>query len=205
MTLANEQLGPLTMIKISFLTSLPLGMKFGFIMLNLKQNLSQEVAICWQGYAGCLLGLAWNTGSFHAKLSNFDCSILCRSNFEKRKKERKKKKEKKTKKTLEMHSRIAQKNVLLLHDNAPSQTASSAVEHQLQVAIVVTPFVQPRPCPLPHPSPQLLRLLFVSRPEKRLAGNKYETRGTPISAVNRYLSSRSISWFAEGILKLPRR
>ena len=65
------------------------------------------------------------------------------------------------------------------------------------MANVVPPFVQPRPCPL--------QLFFVSRTEKRLAGNKYETSAALISAVNRYLSSRSSSWIAEAIQMLPQR
>ena len=41
-TIAKEHLGILTMMKISFWTVLSLGKKCGFIMLNLKQKLSQS-------------------------------------------------------------------------------------------------------------------------------------------------------------------
>ena len=40
---------------------------------------------------------------------------------------------------------------------------------------------------------------------KKFVGNKYEVRRVLISAVNRHLSSRSTSWFSEGIQKRPRR
>ena len=40
---------------------------------------------------------------------------------------------------------------------------------------------------------------------KRLAANKYETRVALILAVNQYLCSRSISWFAYGIQMFPQR
>ena len=63
-----------------------------------------------------------------------------------------------------------------------------------QVAVVVPPPIQPRPCPY----------YFYLFPElkKRLAGNRYETRAALISAVNWYLSSRFALLFAEGIQKL---
>ena len=73
---------------------------------------------------------------------------------------------------------------------------SFSKKHILQVAIVVQPSIQPRPCPL--------QLLFVSRTEKKACWNKYETRVVLISAANQCLSSRSTSWFAEGIQKLSR-
>ena len=48
--------------------------------------------------------------------------------------------------------------------------------------------------------------LFYLFPElKKLAGNKYETMAALLSAINRYLSSRSTSRCAEGMQKLPRR
>ena len=74
---------------------------------------------------------------------------------------------------------------------------STVVSQLLQEAVVVPPFIKPRFCPL--------QLLFVFRTEKSLAGNKYETSAALISAVNQYLSSRSTSWFAEGIQMLPQR
>ena len=41
--------------------------------------------------------------------------------------------------------------------------------------------------------------------KNKLAGNKYETKAALILAVNRHISSRSTSWFAEGIQILPQR
>ena len=76
------------------------------------------------------------------------------------------------------------------------------------MAIYVSPSIQPRPC-LPSPAPATFLLppapatfICFQNWKKRLARNKYETRAALISAVNRYLSSKSTSWFAEGIQKI---
>ena len=128
-----------------------------------------------------------NTGSFHAKgqtaTARYNSVVIL--------KKKKKKKKKTQRKTEKLHPRQAQKNVLLLHDNPPSHTASSIVEDPSNSNC----------CPTFHIVKTLPPVTFIcfQITEKRLAGNKYETRVALISAVNRYLSSRSTSWFAEGI------
>ena len=93
------------------------------------------------------------TGSFHAKKSN----TIQKWFWEQKNKKQNKKKQKK------LHPRLAQKNVFLLHDiNASSHTALiyCRTYKLLQVAIVVTPSVQPRPCPLRLLFPELKKGLL---------------------------------------------
>ena len=132
--------GILTMFKISFWTILSLRMKYGFIMLNLKQKFSQSsgngivprlprslscvhlLAMLYNTV--CFLRFTWNnTVSFLTKRFVRDCLILFR---------------------------IVQKNVFLLHNNAPLSydLIYSRIDQNMQVTIVVQPAVRPIPCPL---------------------------------------------------------
>jgi histone-lysine N-methyltransferase SETMAR len=100
---------------------------------------------------------------------------------------------------MQMRPRLAHKNVLLLHDNAPSHTAAATVEfinsYKRQL--------------LSHPpySLDIAPCDFFLLPElkKMLAGKIYKTRVASISAVTQYLKHRSTSWFAAGIQRLQRR
>jgi histone-lysine N-methyltransferase SETMAR len=99
----------------------------------------------------------------------------------------------------QMRPRLAQKNVLFLHDNAPSHTAAATVE-------VINSYKWQL---LSHPpfSQDLAPCDFYLFPELKnlLAGKKYKTRAALISAVTHYLKHRSTLWFTAGIQKLPRR
>ena len=96
-------------------------------------------------------------------------------------------------------TKLRPRNVLLLHDNALSPTASFTVEHINSFRWQLLSHRQY--------SPDLAPCNFFLFPKlkKRLAGNKYETRVALVSAVNRYLNCRFTSWFAKGIQKLLQR
>ena len=155
-------------------------------MLNLKQKFSQSsgngIVPRLPRSLSCvhLLAMLYNTGCFLGFTWNNTVSFLTKGFV----------------RDCLILFRIVKKN--FLHNNAPLSydLIYSRIYQNMQVTIVVQPAVRPIPCPLV--------ISFFSRTEKkRLAGNKYETRVALISAVNRY-SSRSTSWFPEGVQKLPR-
>jgi histone-lysine N-methyltransferase SETMAR len=97
----------------------------------------------------------------------------------------------------QMRPRLAQKNVLLHHDNAPP------IPPQVQWRL--STLTNSNSC---HPySPDFDPCDFYLFPElkKLLAGKKYKTMAALISAVTQYIKQRSTSWFTAGIQKLPRR
>jgi histone-lysine N-methyltransferase SETMAR len=92
----------------------------------------------------------------------------------------------------QMRPRLAQKNVLLLHDNAPSHTAAATVEVTNGNCCLTLLIAQTSP-PVTYLFPELKKLL---------AGKKYKTRA---ALITQFLKHRSMSWFTVGIQKLPRR
>lgn len=99
----------------------------------------------------------------------------------------------------EKRPKLAQKNVLFLHDNAPAHTAALTTEFLSRSRWEV----------MTHPpySPDLAPSDYYLFPnlKKMLAGNRYDSKSALTSAVNQYLRHRPGSWFAEGIRMLPGR